>query len=194
MMGQEQFSIGVVGAGLGATNIYRILRNSSMVKIQFMCDKDENAPLIAISKKKKIPVFSDLDEALEKNPTFDFLVDTTGSKTVASLLSEKFPFGSETKIIEGKMALLIFKLVEDQFGDEISDDNSIEEQYLSFKIEKEDYAFPLIEVMEIIMDQEITPLPNVSPYLLGVLNLRGEVIPVFSLRKMFHKEEAEVLI
>jgi purine-binding chemotaxis protein CheW len=72
-------------------------------------------------------------------------------------------------------------------------DDIIEEQYLSFEIEKENYAFPLVEVMEIIVDQEITPLPNVSPYLSGVLNLRGEVIPVFSLRKMLHKKEAEIL-
>ena len=36
------------------------------------------------------------------------------------------------------------------------------------------------------------PVPNAPSYILGILNLRGEVIPVFSLRKKFGLPESEV--
>lgn len=65
------------------------------------------------------------------------------------------------------------------------------EQYIEFDIENEKYAIPIHEIHEIIKIQAITPLPNSRPYLKGVINLRGNIVPVLSLRSLFSFVEKE---
>src|SRR5690606_10464081 len=48
------------------------------------------------------------------------------------------------------------------------------------------------DIHEIIKMQEITAIPNVKRYVKGVINLRGKVVPVISLRSLFHLPEREV--
>lgn len=55
-----------------------------------------------------------------------------------------------------------------------------------FSIEKEYYAFPIEDVREIVDRIKITPVPNSQDYILGVINLRGKIIPVLDLEKKFH--------
>ncbi len=50
-----------------------------------------------------------------------------------------------------------------------------------FKIGDEEYAFDIEGVQEIIRYQDTTPLPDAPPYIDGVINLRGSIIPIFSL-------------
>jgi purine-binding chemotaxis protein CheW len=65
------------------------------------------------------------------------------------------------------------------------------EQYIEFGIENEQYAIRIEDIHEIIKMQEITQIPNVKPYVKGVINLRGKIVPVLSLRHMFHLHENE---
>jgi purine-binding chemotaxis protein CheW len=65
------------------------------------------------------------------------------------------------------------------------------EQYIEFDIEKEQYAIRIRDIHEIIKIQDITPIPNVTPYVKGVINLRGKIVPVISLRNMFGFQEKE---
>ncbi|WP_409347331.1 chemotaxis protein CheW [Paenibacillus sp. MBLB4367] len=58
-------------------------------------------------------------------------------------------------------------------------------QYVEIGIAKERFAFRIQDIHEIIKMQQITEIPNSKPYLLGVINLRGTVAPVVSLRKRF---------
>lgn len=60
-----------------------------------------------------------------------------------------------------------------------------QEQYIEFGIEKDQYGIPIQDIHEIIKMQDITPIPSVKRYVEGVINLRGEIIPVISLRKFF---------
>ncbi|CAH1206778.1 Chemotaxis protein CheW [Paenibacillus plantiphilus] len=60
-----------------------------------------------------------------------------------------------------------------------------QEQYIEFAIEKEQYAIRIQDIHEIIKIQDITAIPNVTPYVKGVINLRGKIVPVISLRKLF---------
>lgn len=59
------------------------------------------------------------------------------------------------------------------------------DKYLTFKLNREGYAIDVMQVMEIIRLQKITPVPHMPPYLKGVINLRGKVIPIIDLRERF---------
>lgn len=63
-------------------------------------------------------------------------------------------------------------------------------QYVEFGIGDERYALRIQDIYEIIKLQEITPIPHVRPYVKGVINLRGRIVPVISLRELFGMEEA----
>lgn len=58
-------------------------------------------------------------------------------------------------------------------------------QYVQFGIGNESYAIKISEVHEIITMQDITEIPNCQFYVKGVINLRGKIIPVISLRSLF---------
>jgi purine-binding chemotaxis protein CheW len=58
-------------------------------------------------------------------------------------------------------------------------------QYISFKIGSEEYAIDIMAVREIKGWTETTVLPNQPEYILGVMNLRGTIVPVFDLRCRF---------
>lgn len=63
------------------------------------------------------------------------------------------------------------------------------EQYVEFGIEAENYAIEISEVHEIIRMQDITEIPNGPHYVKGVINLRGKIVPVISLRRLFGLSE-----
>jgi purine-binding chemotaxis protein CheW len=60
-----------------------------------------------------------------------------------------------------------------------------------FRLGAERYAMKLEEVREVIMVGQITPVPRAPGFVEGVLNLRGEVMPVVDLRSRFGLERAE---
>jgi len=58
-------------------------------------------------------------------------------------------------------------------------------KYLTFTLGNEEYAVGVLKVREIIKLMEITAVPQVPPYVKGVINLRGRVIPIVDLRVRF---------
>jgi purine-binding chemotaxis protein CheW len=62
--------------------------------------------------------------------------------------------------------------------------------YLTFKLADEEYGVEILKVREIIGFMRITAIPQMPPYMKGVLNLRGKVIPVVDLRLKFGMPEA----
>ncbi len=56
------------------------------------------------------------------------------------------------------------------------------EQYLAFRLEDECYGLPLEKIREIVRAPPLTEVPRAVPNLLGVMNLRGEVLPVYDLK------------
>ena len=52
------------------------------------------------------------------------------------------------------------------------------EQSLSFRIAGRDYALPLLQAREIVLLPPLTHVPTTTPYILGVFNLVGRVVPV----------------
>jgi purine-binding chemotaxis protein CheW len=64
-------------------------------------------------------------------------------------------------------------------------------QLVSFSLEKEEYGINVLTVREIIRMISITRVPNTPNYVQGVINLRGKVIPIISLRGKFDLPEAQ---
>ncbi|MFK5881677.1 MAG: chemotaxis protein CheW [Sulfurospirillum sp.] len=64
-------------------------------------------------------------------------------------------------------------------------------QLVGFIIGNEEYAIPILSIQEIIKPIEYTRVPQVPDYVLGVFNLRGDVIPLIDLRKKFNLESAK---
>ncbi|MGC8937515.1 MAG: chemotaxis protein CheW [Thermodesulfovibrio sp.] len=64
-------------------------------------------------------------------------------------------------------------------------------QLVTFTLGGEEYAVDILKVQEINRMKEITRVPNAPYYVEGVINLRGKVIPVVSLRKKFGLPEEE---
>ncbi|MDE6567034.1 MAG: chemotaxis protein CheW [Lachnospiraceae bacterium] len=64
-------------------------------------------------------------------------------------------------------------------------------QYIVIKLGSEQYGIDIQYVDNIVRNQRITRIPKAQPYFKGVINLRGEIIPVMSLRLKFGLEPDE---
>jgi purine-binding chemotaxis protein CheW len=58
-------------------------------------------------------------------------------------------------------------------------------QYLTFQLAEEQFGIDILRVQEIKGLAHLTQIPNVPPYIKGVMNLRGTVVPVVDLRHRF---------
>ena len=67
-----------------------------------------------------------------------------------------------------------------------------EGKYLTFALAHEEYGLEILKVREIIGYIEVTAIPQTPHYVRGVINLRGQVIPVMDLRAKFGMETTEV--
>lgn len=82
------------------------------------------------------------------------------------------------------------KLEADMLEDEEEEnEDTQEDKYLTFVLNKEDFGIEIRYVTEIIGIQNITEVPDMPPYVKGVINLRGKVIPVMDIRLRFGVEE-----
>ena len=73
-------------------------------------------------------------------------------------------------------------------------------QLVGFVIGEEEYAVPILSIQEIIKPIRWTRVPQTTPYVLGVFNLRGSVIPLIDLRLKFglgaknHNEDTRIFV
>lgn len=58
-------------------------------------------------------------------------------------------------------------------------------EFLTFRLSQEEFAVEILRVQEIRGWEEPTPLPSVPPYVKGVVDLRGNVVPIIDLREKF---------
>lgn len=65
-------------------------------------------------------------------------------------------------------------------------------QYIVVKYGDEQFGIDIKYIDNIVRMQRITRVPKVPPYIKGVINLRGEVVPVVSLRLKMGLEEDEI--
>lgn len=74
------------------------------------------------------------------------------------------------------------------------DENTVvndSKQYIVVKLDNEQYGIDITFIDNIVRMQQITRVPKAQSYFAGVINLRGEIIPVMSLRAKFGLPEKE---
>ena len=76
-------------------------------------------------------------------------------------------------------------------AEKLQQQDTIENKFLTFHIGKEEYAIAVIYVTQILAMQKITKLPEMPNFILGVINLRGKVIPVIDVRIRFGFEHQD---
>ncbi|MEI7811813.1 MAG: chemotaxis protein CheW [Ignavibacteria bacterium] len=113
-----------------------------------------------MEKEKHIALKNKLNDAIEKNKA-------------DGVLSRD----EEQKILRKRAELLAQKAVPK------AEDNSLE--MLFFQIAGEVYGFETKYVKEVCNLKDITPLPLAPDYLKGVINVRGEIIPVIDIKALF---------
>ena len=62
-------------------------------------------------------------------------------------------------------------------------------QFIVIKIDDEQYGINIKYIDNIVRMQQITRVPKVDPYLKGVINIRGEIVPVMSVRMKMGLDE-----
>ncbi|MCB1740079.1 MAG: purine-binding chemotaxis protein CheW [Gammaproteobacteria bacterium] len=65
------------------------------------------------------------------------------------------------------------------------------DQYLTFMLAGEEYGVEILSVQEIKGWDSATPIPNTPPHVLGVINLRGTVVPIIDLRRRFNMDSID---
>lgn len=74
------------------------------------------------------------------------------------------------------------------------------QRHLVFSLSDSKYSIPLLKVREVIGQTPITPIPRMPGHFRGIMNLRGQVIPVLDLRAKLklnaslHTEESAIVI
>ena len=63
--------------------------------------------------------------------------------------------------------------------EEVKDEEEEQLQLLTFMLGGEEYALNIMDIKEIIRPKEVTEVPRTPDYILGILSLRGTIIPVF---------------
>lgn len=67
----------------------------------------------------------------------------------------------------------------------------INNKFLIFTINNEDYGVPISKIRQVIRYVKITPIHEASDFLKGVINLRGKIIPIIDMRAKFGIREKE---
>ena len=67
-----------------------------------------------------------------------------------------------------------------------------EQQLVLFQLEGEDYGVDIYNVQRLIQIPEITPVPRAPDFVAGVIEVRGDIIPVINLKTRFGFEKTDV--
>ena len=65
-------------------------------------------------------------------------------------------------------------------------------QWVTFQLENETYGINVMQVQEVLRYTEIAPVPGAPSYVLGIINLRGNVVTVIDTRQRFGLDSADV--
>ncbi|WP_353232234.1 chemotaxis protein CheW [Pseudomonas helleri] len=65
-------------------------------------------------------------------------------------------------------------------------------QWVTFKLDNETYGINVMQVQEVLRYTEIAPVPGAPAYVLGIINLRGNVVTVIDTRQRFGLYNADI--
>ncbi len=67
-------------------------------------------------------------------------------------------------------------------------------QYLTFNLDEEIFALEISRIHEVLEFTSVTPVPRTPSFMRGVINLRGNVVPVVDLKRQFGMAETEMSV
>lgn len=73
-----------------------------------------------------------------------------------------------------------------------NEDTALRKQFVIVNIKNEQYGIDISFIDNIVKMQKITRVPKAQSYFKGVINLRGEIIPIMSIRRKFGFEDDEI--
>ena len=76
-------------------------------------------------------------------------------------------------------------------NDAVEDNDDTIIQWVTFHLENEKYGIKVMQVQEVLRMTEIAPVPGAPHYVLGIINLRGNVVTVIDTRKRFGLADVE---
>ena len=65
-------------------------------------------------------------------------------------------------------------------------------QYVTFRLDDETYGINVMQIQEVLRYSEIAPVPGAPHYVLGIINLRGNVVTVIDTRTRFGLVQSDV--
>jgi purine-binding chemotaxis protein CheW len=65
-------------------------------------------------------------------------------------------------------------------------------QLVTFQLGEEQYGIDIMDVEGIVKVEDVRAIPNAPPYVEGIFNLRGDIIPVINLHRRFHIRHANL--
>ena len=167
-----------------------------------------SSPSPSLATGKEIASDSDLDSSIDLGTDHSTVVEaiqrTFGADALA-LLRDDSDFPSRSTPVDvnaqAKMASLISRIEEKaspwvrqrasfaDLGPGWSRTGGV--KYVSFLLGRSDCLVPMSNVLEIQRPPRVTPIPNVPPWVLGVANLRGDILSVVDLRGFLGLESME---
>ena len=138
----------------------------------------DDTPAMAASKGKEIKGVARLDDGKRLVMIMDeqTLVTSEAGQAIKRISDQKGGLGSE------KMTAKSVTL---------GQANTEEEQLVTFGIAEQEYGVPIMQVQEINRISDITTVPRAPYFVDGVTNLRGHVIPVIDIRRLFGLKSKE---
>ena len=78
-----------------------------------------------------------------------------------------------------------------QAGSAVAEEDQVASEYLTFTLGSEEYAIDILKVQEIRGYEQPTLIANAPPFIKGVINLRGIIVPIVDLRIKFNLGKVE---
>ena len=103
----------------------------------------------------------------------------TPSNGAGTATRESTPNGPE------KLAILKARALEIAKTPEQTEAPTLQVEATEFRLGEETYAFASTSVREVFSPKEITPLPCTPPFLRGIVNVRGRILPVIDIKPLF---------
>ena len=112
-------------------------------------------------------------------------------KRLVSIVTARNLFGNSA-IKEALSTVNNSELEEDRQTREADDNLDDDEQVVIFRLDKEEFGAPIASVQEIVrVPEELIRVPQAPPFVEGVINLRGSVLPVIDLRLRLGLKQVE---
>jgi len=154
---------------------------------------EKSRALIAYNNGKSVALLVDEVEEARTIPTRDLemVPENLANDAIESIYKEE---ESVASIVSSDFVRKLTReyYLEEEHKEEKEENRALESdmsEIAVFKIDKEEYAFDIEEVQEIIRYDAITPVPQAPDFIEGILNLRGSVIPIVSLPQRLGFEE-----